>query len=60
MQAPDCKENDKMCEKRKDNRADMKEIFQQLDLTAEQQSAMKDNRKADACANERKKSTERC
>ena len=42
---PDCKQNDKMCEKRKDKRADMKEIFQQLDLTAEQQSAMKENRK---------------
>jgi len=42
---PACKENDKMCEKRKDNRADMKEIFQQLDLTTEQQNAMKENRK---------------
>ena len=42
---PACKENDKMCQKRKDHRSDMKEIFQKLDLTAEQQSAMKDNRK---------------
>ena len=42
---PGCKENDKMCQKRKDNRADVKEIFQELDLTAEQQSAMKENRK---------------
>ena len=43
--APACKENDKMCQKRKDNRAGMKEIFQQLNLTAEQKSAMKENRK---------------
>lgn len=42
---PPCKANDKMCEKRKDKRADMKEIFQQLDLTTEQQSALKVNRK---------------
>ena len=42
---PDCKQNDKICEKRKDKRADMKVIFQQLDLTTEQQSAMKENRK---------------
>lgn len=42
---PACKENDKMCQKKKENRAGMKEIFQQLNLTAEQKSAMKENRK---------------
>ena len=42
---PACKENDKMCQKRNDNRAAMQEIFQKLDLTAEQQSALDENRK---------------
>ena len=38
-------EKNAMCQKRKDNRADMKEIFQKLDLTSEQKVAMKENRK---------------
>jgi len=42
---PACQENNKMCQKKKDNRAEMKEIFQQMNLTAEQKIAMKENRK---------------
>ncbi len=42
---PACKENDKMHQKWKDKRSDMKEIFQKLDLTPEQKSAMQENRK---------------
>jgi len=42
---PACKENDTMCQKRKDNRAAMQEIFQKLDLTSEQQNALNENRK---------------
>jgi Spy/CpxP family protein refolding chaperone len=36
-------ETKKMCKKNKGQRGDMREIFQKLDLTAEQQSAMKEN-----------------
>ena len=42
---PACEENNKMCQKKKDNRAEMKEIFQKLELTSEQKVAMKENRK---------------
>ena len=41
---PNCKKDDKQCQKRIENRSAMKEIFQQLDLTAEQQSALRENR----------------
>lgn len=39
-------ENKKMCHKNKEHRNDIKEIFKKLDLTPEQQSAMKENREA--------------
>ncbi len=39
-------ENKKMCQKNKEHRNDMKEIFKKLDLTPEQQNAMKENRQA--------------
>ena len=42
---PNCKKDDKQCQKRVENRTAMKEIFQQLDLTDEQQSALKQHRK---------------
>ena len=43
---PNCKKSDVQCQKRMENRTAMKEIFQKLDLTPEQQSAMQENRKA--------------
>ena len=43
---PNCKKGDKQCEKRIENRTAMKEIFQKLDLTDEQQIALNQNRKA--------------
>lgn len=39
-------ENKKMCHKNKEHRNDMKEIFKKLDLTPDQQNAMKENRQA--------------
>ena len=43
---PNCNKGDKQCQKRVENRAAMNDIFKQLDLTAEQQSAMQENRNA--------------
>jgi len=43
---PNCKKSDVQCQKRMENRTAMKEIFQKLELTPEQQSAMQENRKA--------------
>ena len=43
---PNCKKSDVQCQKRMENRTAMKEIFQKLDLTPEQQNAMQENRKA--------------
>ena len=43
---PNCNKGDKQCQKRVENRAAMKDIFQQLDLTAEQEEALKQHRKA--------------
>ncbi|MCW8820790.1 MAG: Spy/CpxP family protein refolding chaperone [Sulfurovum sp.] len=39
-------ESNKMCQKNKEHRNGMKEIFKKLDLTPEQKSAMKENRQA--------------
>jgi len=43
---PNCKKDYTQCQKRMENRSAMKEIFEKLDLTDEQQNALKQNRKA--------------
>lgn len=42
---PACKEHDGMREKMKENRAAMQEIFEKLDLSAEQKNALEENKK---------------
>ena len=42
---PACKKNDALCQKRIENRTNMKEIFEKLDLSGEQQSALRENQK---------------